>query len=370
MRFTNFQQKTNNIITLEDFSGNVGGCKDLFTKLCVYTANRNLEKYDSVLTLEQADEIIIKNLRSMLGLKNLDKIESKELFRRTDFINQFSSILEIVIDDKVDRYLQANKFFKNYSELYRVKERETIQFKVKNQKSIVLSEHSGNSWSMERQRLNSGKLFSPEKKNYAVHIYEETARLLNLESSFVDLVDSLFQGVIDRIMQSIVNVFQKSFEYLPTNLKHTGNYDSKELTKLLNKVSSMNGGLNKPIIIGNAIALDNLFVGANNGIAPFLSDRMKDEINETGMLGTWRGYRVIELPQIYNPETGKNTIDEDTLYIVSAEDKFIKGIIGTSFIRMLDFTQTNDMTTNFQYHLQMGFAGIFGNTSAKYKITV
>lgn len=363
-----FGRTSNAKYSLETLSRNENGEKDMFARICVLTANKEIQKYIPDITVELAEQKIRENFRSILGLTEGQVITESDLYVRETQFRQVFDIIRIVIDQKVGDYVQLNDFFKNYVDYKKVNGRTTYEFYVPNRKSIVLNEVAGNTWSMERQRLNAGKTFTISTKNFGCAVYEETIRLINNETGFGNMIDSLTQAVINRMLKSITNTFEKTFEAIPASLKHTGNFDAKQLQKLLNSVKSRNSG-SEIVIAGTRTALENLpNLNAQNQVV-ILSDDMKNQINNVGYLQMWRGYKVVEIPQVYDEELKSNMVSDDKLYILPTNDKFLKCVQGDSIIRYESAYDNNDTSTGARYLTKLGFAGIFAGANGMYKIT-
>lgn len=364
----NFGRVNNITYSAETLSRNANGEKDTFAEICILTAKKEIQKYIPNITVELAEQIIRENFRSVLGLADGQVITESDIYLRETQFRQVFDIIRIVVDQKVVDYVQLNEFFKNYVDYKKVNGRTTYEFYVPNRKAIVLNEVAGSTWSMGRERLNAGKTFTISTKNFGCAIYEETIRLINNETGFGNMIDSLTQAVINRMLKSITNTFEKTFEAIPASLKHTGNFDAKQLQKLLNSVKSRNNG-SEIVIAGTRTALENLpNVNGQNQVV-ILSDDMKNQINNLGYLQMWRGYKVVEIPQVYDEELKVNMVSDDKLYILATNDKFIKCVQGDSLIRYESAYDNNDTTTGVRYLTKLGFAGVFSGANGMYKIT-
>lgn len=362
----NFNFKTNH--TYEGFMRNEGNFKTNLLNVCKYTANREISMKDPSISQEMANEKIVESFAQILGINKNEAISFKTLEDKKPQMRAIFSIIEEVIDVRIDQYFLTSNFLKKFVDTKQITTGNELTFRVKNQKGIILSEHSGNSWSMNRQRLNGDGVIHVPLKYYAAQVYEEFERLMARIIDFADLIEAVEESIKSFLLERIANVFEKGLDAVPPKFKHTGNLDSKELLKLANEVRKANGN-KKVFIAGTRTALSLLPNIMNVGGLGLLSESMKDQINNTGLLPRWSGYDIIEIPEVYLPDRQTDILATDKLWILSSDDKFIKCARGEIITKLSTPLESNDMTMNYSIVMALGFGCVLNSYNGVYKIT-
>lgn len=334
-------------------------------KLCVDTIKGVSNQFDQRLNPTVANDLIRKAFVEILGT---DKFDYKSMRRNENLITAFE-IIEQVVDIKIEDGFRNNPFFKGFVEFKNTAWGDRSEFYVENPHSILISEVSGGNWNLNRQRLNAGDTFIVPTKWYGAKVFEEFERMLAGRVDFIDLIRKVEESIQEKMGENIANQFMGSFEVIPTEFKHTGNLDVQELLKLIRKVSTANPK-STPIIAGTRTALD-LLPDAMGQSASFLfSDSMKDDINKTGILQTWRGYKLLEIPQFFKQGTFDNAISDDIIYILTGDEKPIKVLKeGESLINQnTDGIENNDMTVEYTFLTKFGVSVILNKYYGAYKI--
>lgn len=341
--------------------------RDKLVSLCRDTLKGVAHLHDKRIPNEAvANEHIRKIFSNLLGT---DKLDYKTLRRNDRLITAFE-IIEEIIDLQIEDGFRDNPFFKQFVEFKNTKWGDRPEFYVENPHSIIISKVSGSHWNLNRQRLNAGDSYIIQTEWYGAKIYEEFERMLAGRINFVDLIRKIQQSIQEKMGETIANAFMSSFEIIPSELKHTGTLDVQELMKLIKKVHSANPK-SQPIIVGTRTALDLLPEAYGTASSFLFSDAMKDEINKTGILQTWRGYKMLEIPQFFKQGTFDYAVADDMLYILTGDEKPIKVLKeGESIIRETrDGLANNDMTIEYTFQTKYGIDIILNKYYGAYKIT-
>lgn len=359
---------TPSVYTFENFSKNVGNCKTNLFNVCKFTADKTISVKDPSITQEMANDKIVEKFQQILGVSPNEPISLRTLESKKPEMRAIFEVIERVIDTRVDQFLYASDFFKKFVETQSITVGTELSFRIKNQKGISFAEHSGNSWSMNRQRLNGDATIVVPLKYYSAQVYEEFLRLMAKRIDFADLIESVEESIKLFLLERITNVFDKGLDAVPPMFKHTGQLDAKELLKLANLVRTANGG-SKVYIAGTRTALSLLPNIMNAGNLGLISESMKDQINNTGLLPKWSGFDIVEIPEVYLPEQTTNIIADDKLWVLSADDKFIKCAKGETITKLTTPFDSNDMSINYSIIMSLGFACVLNSYNAVYKIT-
>lgn len=334
-------------------------------KLCIDTIKGVAVHYDTRLNSTVANDLIRKAFVEILGT---DKFDYKSMRRNDNLITAFE-IIEEVVDIKIEEGFRNNPFFKGFVEFKNTAWGDRTEFYVENPHSIIISETSGGHWNLNRQRLNMGDTFTVQTKWFGAKVFEEFERMLAGRVDFIDLIKKVEESIQEKMGETIANQFMGSFDVIPTEFKHTGNLDVQELLKLIRKVGTAYPK-SVPIIAGTRTALDLLPDAMGQANSFLFSDSMKDDINKTGILQTWRGYKLLEIPQFFKQGTFDNAISDDMIYILTGDEKPIKVLKeGESVIKQnTDGTDNDDMTVEYTFMTKFGVSVILNKYYGAYKI--
>lgn len=340
--------------------------RNQFVRFCYDTVRGVVHNYHKEINNALANEKIRQMFIQYLGT---DKLDYKKL-RDPSKMNRVFEIIEEVIDLRVEDGFVTNPFFKQFVEFKSTKSGDRPEFYVPNSQSIIISKISGGHWNLNRQRLNAGASFIIQTEWYGAKIYEEFERMLSGRVDFVEMINALHDSVQERIGETIAKEFMGSFDVIPSQFKHTGNFDVQEFLKIIRMVQSANSK-NTPIIAGTRSALDVLPDAYAQNNSFLISENMKDAINKNGILPTWRGYKILEIPQFFEQGTFKNAVDDNMLYVLTGDDKPIKFLKeGETIINNRNNpTDNNDMTIEYMLQLKFGVDFILNKYYGVYKVT-
>ena len=336
-------------------------------KLCSSVIRGNVHDYDKRVNQTLGCDIIGKTFREIIGN---DKLDYRAMRRNNNLVLVFE-IIEEVIDIKIEDGFANNPFFKAFVEYKSTKWGDRPEFYVKNPNSIVISEVSGGHWNLNRQRLNAGESFWIPTKWYSAKIYEEFERMLTGRINFVELVSKIYQSVMEKIGETIAIEFMGSFDVIPPEFKQTGTLDISKLLELTRNVATANKSVGRTIIAGTRVALDRIPELMGQSSSFLISNEMKESINNLGLLQTFRGHKILEIPQFFKQGTFETAVADDTLFILTGDEKPIKVVKeGESIIRETNNGLENqDMTLEYTFQTKVGVSTILNNYYGAYTIT-
>jgi hypothetical protein len=199
-------------------------------------------------------------------------------------------------------------------------------FYTKDDCIITVSEIAQGHHSLVRQRLGAGREFSVDVKSYGAKVYMEMSRYLQGVEDWSDLVGRIaiaFTRFINTMIHTEVMSAGTSLP-VPTKWNVRGelkpaNHD--RFVQLISDVQLATGGV--ATIVGTKVALSGL---KNLGDVEWVSEAAKNDIYNTGRIGTFEGIQLIELPQAFAVNDVTNYLEDDTklLILPSNIDKFIK----------------------------------------------
>jgi hypothetical protein len=122
------------------------------------------------------------------------------------------------------------------------------------------------------------------------------------------------------------------------------------------------------VIAGTRNALKK--IGANYSGQSFLvSEDMKNQLNQAGILNVFDGVPLLEIPQVFIPNTFEFALDDSKLLVLPGNSKPVKVVReGESIIK--ETTDGNmDMSMEHTFITRYGIAVVFNNAYGVYSIS-
>lgn len=179
---------------------------------------------------------------------------------------------------------------------------------------------------------------------------------------FADVLDVVMEGLDESVYLEIERALKGAVTNLQANNKATqDSFVEAEMDKLLAVADSY----------GQAtIYCTYEFAATMVPAEGWVSDAMKDQKWNNGYLASYKGHRVIVLPQSYEDETNsKKVIDPSYAWIIptGGNDKPVKvALEGQTIVREIENT---DMSREIQVYKKMGVAAIITNNICVYRNT-
>lgn len=344
-------------ITSENFSL----YKNDLRELCFSVArNQGIKGY----SVDDIDKIICNVFVDVVGTQNPTQrdlehpIVKHELFK----------IIEETVDIKIQTGFANLPFFERFVEMRRVADGERIDFYVESPNNIVISEKSKGNWDIRRQRLDKGESFTLPIRTFGGRFYAEFKHILMGRITFGEMIDKIAKSTKEKLAETMAKEFMSTFESIPAEFKHTGIFDTEEMLKVVKMVKTANGGT-RTIIAGTSGALDKITNSLSTN-SFLVSNDMKDQINKGNILSEWRGSLLLEIPNNFKQGTYDLALDEDTLFVLTGDEKPIKLVQeGKSFIREVrDSSVNQDQTVEYQVDTNWGIGIVMNKIYGAYKL--
>lgn len=268
-----------------------------------------------------------------------------------------------VIEETVENLLVSgwgeNPFFREFVEMKSMADGDTNIFYTPDEVILTVAETSGNHHNLFRQRLGGGKTFAVKTSWYGVKIYTEYELFMAGRVDWATFVQKIYEAFDKKMNDMLYSAVMDGAEKVAPNSQFvkTGSLTTEAVIALVDDVQRATG--EEVVIMGTKAALAKL-----NALeeVQWYSDEMKNERHTTGKIGVFMGVRLVEIPQVYAPNTTDQTlVDNSRLFFMPVgENKFIKLYNeGEAQIREIsDGTQNADLTMEFEYQMKMGVATV------------
>lgn len=330
--------------------------KTELVKLCIDTYRNSVQNFSK----SQANDVIRNAFVEIIGT---DKPTYKE-FRRHKV--EVFEIMEEVLDQLITDGFANNSFFDQFVEYRDLNLGDSQEFYIEDRSTLVVSRHSGGNWNIRRQRLDVGSTISVESESYAVAVYDYFKRFLAGRINWDALITKVAEGVTNEINSRIYTNFMSTMTYLPAEFKETGAFVEGTMMDIVEHVQASNN--NSPVLIaGTRKALSKITGSVQSHL---VSENMKNQVNQTGLMQDWNGIPLLPIPQVHTSGTFSFQIDNDRLMILPSNIKPIKVIReGESMMKEVSDGLTNqDMSMEHKFITNFGVATIFNQLYGMYQL--
>lgn len=279
----------------------------------------------------------------------------------------FALISEVINETIANGGADIAKFNSQFVEEDTIDYGDKKEYEVKNKSYLSVGKISGNNWELDRQRLDAGEKFEVKTDAYYISVYDYFMRFLAGKSNWTDLMDAVSDAVLRHKRDFITNQFTKALDGIPALYKYSGTYNESQILETISHVSAANEGT--PLsLVGTKEALAKLQKIDTSA----LSDRQKEEANENGFLGKWKGYNCVSLPTVYKEGTTEFAFNPTHIYILPSTDNKPIKIVNEGQVMVMEInsmTETIDMTKQFGVIWRMGGAIVFNRVMGDIQIT-
>lgn len=200
---------------------------------------------------------------------------------------------------------------------------------------------------------------------HIVTVYVDMYRVLTGKEDIAEAVRLVLLSVEQEMYRDALNTLNTGLAAITdTALKVSGAFDMKTLIRVAERVQVLNGGA-KPVLLGSSIALMNILPDSTLGY------RMNVDGNGGAiqLMKNVLGFDIVKLDPALAAD-GTLLMPEDKIYIISpAMDKLLKGVMSTAMNNSNEFYDNADLTQNFTYRKDWGFAFVTAASCGVYTIT-
>lgn len=316
-------------------------------KLAVDTYKGQLGNYSS----NEANEVLRKALIDMNG--GNAKLDRKSFRRnKVEIFEIIEETLEVLVAEGLDNQ------FQDLAETRNLSLGDQNEFHIPDTNLFPVSVTADGNGNVRRQRIGDDKIVTVPTRTYTVKVYEEFNRFLAGRINWAEMVNRVSRSFTNKLKNDVYTAIYNSFDDLSSTYGISAQYDEATLTELAQHIEAATDS--DVIVFGTKAALAKITPST-------ISDRMRDEKNETGYYGVVNGIELREVKQSHKIGTDEFAIDNDFLLVVpTLEDKMVKVVNeGEAFMQEQAGGQTADMSMEYLYGMKMGVSVI---PAAKYGI--
>lgn len=226
------------------------------------------------------------------------------------------------------------------------------------------------------QKLGEGQSYSIPTSYYAVKVGSDLRLFMTGRRDWNELITAVAKAYAKKIQDTLYTEVMSAGDELPAQFRKTGALG--DLTKdtfdtLIEDVEMANDGA-PVVIMGTKTALKkiNALAAKSAGSVTWVSDRDKDAISSTGILGDYEGTLLVEIPQRFeNNNTAQKLVANDKLLIMpQVENKFVKLVdYGETTLQVNEIGAKVDDMGSFEAQRRMGVGNLITKYYGQWTIT-
>ena len=313
--------------------------------------------------VKSPDEAISDAFFQVLGITDKENCTVKDIvlaFRNESARNGVFAIIEEVIREGIINEGWRNAFFDRFVESRSQARGDKTVFYVEARNEVVVSRISKDGRvALDRQRFDEGAELSVKVETYGIKVYEHIARILLGRADWSKLVARLNEAVKQFIAEKTYETFAKVCNNLPSQFRHAGAYNRKQIKKLIANVKRA-AGASSVTLFGTDVALEYLEDGM---LAEHGTNELKNELVATGRIGTWYGETLVELPNSFKQGSAlkENVMQDDVIFVIPNNViKPVKMIVEPELMDINESGVRVDDTIEFAVRFSFGCAVVTG----------
>lgn len=280
--------------------------------------------------------------------------------------NEIFTVMENVLTTNLPLAWENSTFYNQFVETKNGALGGTNEFVIEDNGILVASRFSGGHWDTNRQKLQGRKGFGLTTEWIYIRIYDELDRFLKGTVTLAEMVAKLQKGFQNEIDARIYASFNGVGTYLPAKFQEGGVYDKSTMADLIQRVQI--ASQKNVILAGTKSALAHIVDGVE---AARMSASQKEELATKGALLelTGLGVTAVEIPQTFIRGTYDFRQENNTIYVLPDNEKFIKLYFeGDTRARELNCQDTMDQTVDTQVQTKLGTGIVVSSLIGKYAV--
>lgn len=311
---------------------------------------------------DEANDKLRSIMFEKLGLNEHSTEKQINRALKSERATEFFEVIEEVIEKEVEYGWKDNEFFNSFVESRNLADGDRSDFWTDEDIILNVAKVSGDHHDYTIQRLASGSSYTVPTSRYAVKVGSDIRLFLTGRKNWSDFIDAVAKAYRKKIQDELYSEFMNAAAKLPVTTGFTGtgalSKDKKDdFDNIISNVAMAND-VSSVVIMGTKAALKKL-----NALCEvdWASDAQKQQISETGILGTYEGTTLLEIPQRFKDnKLAEKLVDSNVLLIFPVIDykpvKFIDG--GETTLEYSQAGDNMDDQQTYEAQRRMGVATI------------
>ena len=276
---------------------------------------------------------------------------------------KFFEVTEEIIEQEIQHGFEENEFFNDFVEKRNIADGDRTDFWTDEDVILNVAKVAGDNHDYTVQRLASGSSYTVPTSRYAVKVGGDIRLFLAGRKDWTALIDAVAKAYVKKIQDELYSEFMHAADKLPVTDGFVGTgaltADKKDdFDEIISNVAMANG-VSSVVIMGTKTALKKLNALTD---VDWRSNSQKEAVADTGILGSYEGTTLLEIPQRFKDnKLAEKLVDPTVLLIFPVIDykpiKFVDG--GTTELELAkDLGDTMDDMQTYEAQRRMGIATI------------
>ena len=318
---------------------------------------------DRRISNREADDTIRNFLFEEMGIS---KTSSPKQIRRaldSDKGKEFFAIVEQIVDEIIITGWQEDEFFNAFVETINTTDGDKNEFYTESDIILNVARVSKNNHDLSLQKLGEGTSFSVPTSTYGIKVGSDIRMFTTGRYDWNKFVEAIGRAFTQAIQEEVYGEFMNASKKLPLSAGFVGNgtlaAGSKEsFDAIIQNVEAVNGS--PAVIMGTKTALKKL-----NALAKIdwndPAESVKEAVATTGILGSYEGTQLLEIPQRFkHNKPGEKMVDDTKLLIFPLVDykpiKLVDG--GESTLEITEIGDTKNDLQSYEVQRDLGVATV------------
>lgn len=321
------------------------------------------DETDRVISKAEANDTARRICFEELGLNENSSDKQIKRALESDKAVELFEVIEEAVDMQIAHGWKDNEFFNTFVEDRNKADGDRTDFWVDEDVVLTVAKTAGDHHDYVMQRLAAGSSYTVPTSKYAVKVGGDIRLFLTGRRDWNQLIDAIAKAYVKKIQDEIYAEFMNAAKKLPVTDGFTGTgaltKDKKEaFDEIISNVATAND-VSGVVIMGTKTALKKLNALTD---VDWVSASQKEAVANTGILGSYEGTPLIEIPQRFKDnKLAEKLVDSTVLLIFPMIDykpiKFVDG--GESILeKAKDIGDTMDDMQTYEVQREMGVATI------------
>lgn len=326
---------------------------DVAGKKTIYDAES-----DRTVSLQEASDKIRQFCLETLGLN--EKSSQRDINRalKRESALELFEMIEEVVDLQISTGWQDDEFFNNYVEEMNMQDGDAPEFYTKNDVILTVTKVAGDHHDLITQKLGEGETITIPTYVYAVKVGTDIRLFLTGRRDWNDFIDAVATAFKKKIQAELYTQVMSASSKIPASSQFNKTGALSSSTKdtfdtLIEDVAAANAGAGV-VIMGTKTALKKLNALTS---VDWRSYSQKESVANSGILGTYEGTTLVEIPQRFaDNDTATKLVDNTKLLIMPmVDDKFVKFVdYGETTLEVTDRGETMNDQQTYELQRRMG----------------
>ncbi len=313
------------------------------------------------LSKEEANDVLRNACFDLTGLNEKSSLRDIRRAFSKDSGKEFFEVIEEILDVYTPGGWKDNEFFDQFVETRNMKDGDLNEFWAKEDIILNVAKVAGDHHDLIMQKLNEGESYSVPTSVYAVKVGTDIRMFLTGRKDWAEFIEAVSKAMNKAVRDEIYTEFMNAADKMASvsGFSGTGALSSsvkEDFDEIIENVAGINES--EVVIMGTKTALKQL---GKLTLVDWRSNSQKEAVAETGILGSYEGATLIEIPQRFeNNDVASALVDSTLLFIMPVVDykpvKFVD--YGETSLEVTEVGDTMNDQQSFEVQRRMGAASI------------